>query len=92
MFFFFQGFGAIHYCVLHGNIEGVTELIKRGADINLRDRRSGRTALFHAIELNNMELAQLLLDNDAEASIPSFSGATIMSIVDEGKLSIPAPK
>lgn len=81
----FAGFAALHYCALHGNIEGVSTLLEAGADVNIRDNRSGRTPFFHALEQNYVSAAQKLLEYGAIANIPNFSGQSILSLVDEAK-------
>nr|XP_034190339.1 GATA zinc finger domain-containing protein 7-like [Osmia lignaria] len=85
------GFAALHYCAFNGNLEGVTALIEAGADVNLKDNRSGRTPFFHALENNYVWIAQKLLVNGAIANLPNFSGQTVLSLIDETKsLSIKA--
>ncbi|XP_043289518.1 uncharacterized protein [Venturia canescens] len=80
-----EGFAALHYCAQNGNEEGVKALIRASADINLPDRRSGRTALFHAIENDYTDLGQILLENGAEANKPNYGGQTIFHIIEENK-------
>lgn len=88
---YFKGFAALHYCALNGNLEGVTALVEAGADVNLKDNRSGRTPFFHALENNYVWIAQKLLVNGAIANLPNFSGQTVLSLIDETKsLSIKA--
>ena len=85
------GFAALHYCAFNGNLEGVTALIEAGADVNLKDNRSGRTPFFHALENNYVWIAQKLLVNGAIANLPNFSGQTVLSLIDDTKsLSIKA--
>lgn len=80
-----SGTGALHYCALNGNLEGVLALIEAGADVNLRDNRSGRTPFFHALENNHTLIAHKLLEKGAIADLSNFSGQSILSIVDESK-------
>ncbi|XP_012153578.2 uncharacterized protein LOC100878432 [Megachile rotundata] len=85
------GFAALHYCALSGNLEGVSALIEAGANVNLKDSRSGRTPFFHALENNHVQVAQKLLVNGAVANLPNFSGQTVLALIDETKsLSIKA--
>ncbi|KOC61619.1 DNA-binding protein Ets97D [Habropoda laboriosa] len=79
------GFAPLHYCTLKCNTNGVKALIKAGADVNLRDNRSGRTPLFHALENNYTEIAQILLQNDAIANLLNYSGQSVLSLVDMTK-------
>ncbi len=50
-------------------------LIKAGADVNHRNKQ-GRSALFYAVETNNLALTKLLLDNKADANIKTIDGLT----------------
>ncbi|XP_058797110.1 uncharacterized protein LOC131667609 [Phymastichus coffea] len=88
-----EGFAAIHYCAQSGYLEGVTELIKHGADVNVQDERSGRTALFYAVDTKSTEvlrevyneIAQKLVDNGAFSNIPTYSKHSVLSIIDDVK-------
>ena len=79
------GLAPLHYCVLHGNLEGASALVEAGADVNLRDNRSGRTAFFHALEHNRIAIAQKLLEYGAIANLPNFTGQTVLCLVDDSK-------
>ncbi|XP_043259176.1 uncharacterized protein LOC122401240 [Colletes gigas] len=79
------GFAPLHYCVLYGNLEGVNALIKAGAEINLKDNRSGRTPFFHALEHHRVSIAQKLLEYGAIANIPNYSGQSVLSLIDDAK-------
>ncbi|CAK9818243.1 B-cell lymphoma 3 protein homolog [Anthophora quadrimaculata] len=75
------GFAPLHYCTLKGNIDGVKALIKAGADVNLRDNRSGRTSLFHAIENNYIEIVHILVQNNAIVDLLNYSGQSALNLV-----------
>ncbi|CAD1477449.1 unnamed protein product [Heterotrigona itama] len=77
------GLAPLHYCALNGFLDGVIALIKVGADINLKDYRSGRTPFFHALENNYVLVAQKLLECGAIANLPNFSGQSVLSLIDE---------
>ncbi|XP_017892979.2 uncharacterized protein LOC108632736 [Ceratina calcarata] len=79
------GFAPLHYCAMHGNMNGLTSLISKGVDVNVRDHRSGRTPFFHAVENNHMKIAQKLIQSGGIADIPNFSGQSVMSLVCEAK-------
>ncbi|XP_076683683.1 uncharacterized protein LOC143376834 [Andrena cerasifolii] len=79
------GLAPLHYCVLHGNLEGASALVEAGADVNLRDNRSGRTAFFHALEHNRITIAQKLLEYGAIANLPNFTGQSVLCLVDDSK-------
>jgi hypothetical protein len=51
--------------------------------ILLKDAKSGRTPLFHAVEANNCNLVQLLLACDASPYEPNFSGHTPLAAASE---------
>lgn len=53
-------------------------LLKNGADPNLRDEKSGRTALFHAVEVNSNFVINLLLKYRADPRIRNFFGLTVL--------------
>lgn len=49
-------------------------LLKHGADPNLRDEKSGRTALFHAVENDCDYIINLLLKYKADPKLNNFLG------------------
>lgn len=77
------GFAPLHYCALYGNLEGVKALLDGGADVNLKDSRSGRTAFFHALENNHLNVTQTLLRHGAVANITNFAGQSVLSIMGD---------
>ncbi|XP_023288223.1 uncharacterized protein LOC105694743 isoform X1 [Orussus abietinus] len=79
------GFAAIHYCTQNNNVEGITALVEAGADVNIRDRKSGRTSLFHAMEHQNVEAAKVLLSLGAISNVVNFSGQTALSLLENFK-------
>ncbi|KAK1116445.1 hypothetical protein K0M31_019034 [Melipona bicolor] len=78
-----SGLAPLHYCALNGFLNGVIALVEVGADINLKDHRSGRTPFFHALENNYILVAQKLLECGAIANLPNFSGQSVLSLIDE---------
>ncbi|KAF3424674.1 hypothetical protein E2986_04005 [Frieseomelitta varia] len=78
-----SGLAPLHYCALNGFLDGVIALVEVGADINLKDHRSGRTPFFHALENNYTLVAQKLLECGAIANLPNFSGQSVLSLIDE---------
>lgn len=56
--------------------------MKAGADVNLRDNKSGRTALFHALENDFNDIAQRLVHGGANASVVNFSGQNVLPLID----------
>jgi len=51
-----------------GNTDKVIELLEKGANINFQERK-GDTALHHSIINDDIQMAQLLLDNGADPNI-----------------------
>jgi len=65
----------IHEVVRKGTIEEVQALLKKGIDINLKDRE-GATALHHAAQASKADIITFLLNNGADPSIKKTSGET----------------
>lgn len=51
--FNFEGLTPLMVAILNEKLEDIQALLKYGADPNIQDQKSGRTSLFHAIEMNN---------------------------------------
>jgi hypothetical protein len=64
------------------NLEQVQELLP-GMDVNLRDKRSGTTALEHAVRNGNREMAQLLLSAGADVNARNTGGQTVLMMLGE---------
>lgn len=58
----------------------VKAIIKRGANLNLRDN-DGRTALYIAIMTKRIEIAKILILNGADINIPDKNGKTILRYI-----------
>jgi len=67
-------------------LQGIKALLSAGATIDLQDMKSGRTALFHAMDNCHTLVAQVLLQAGAAANIPNFAGQTPL-VVNELKSS-----
>lgn len=63
-------------------LETLTSLMA-GMDVNLRDRRSGTTALEHAVKNANREMVQLLLFAGAAVNAKNEAGQTVLMMLDE---------
>ena len=63
------------------NLEALTALIA-GIDVNRRDKRSGTTALEHAVRNANREMVQLLLSFGANVNGKNGSGETVLMMLD----------
>jgi len=64
------------------NLEALTALIA-GMDVNLRDKRSGTTALEHAVINANREMVQLLLSSGATVNGKNGAGETVLMMLDD---------
>lgn len=65
----------------------ITEVLKRGADINAADPR-GFTAVMFAANLGLVENVKLLLANGADATLKSKDGETALSLVERPDSSV----
>jgi carboxypeptidase family protein/ankyrin repeat protein len=63
------------------NMELLSSLIS-GKDVNLRDLRSGTTALEHAVQNANREMVQTLLDAGANVNAANAAGETALMMLD----------
>ena len=72
-----KSFASYYYSKVHYNYFNtiVTELIKKGAEINAKDR-FGRTALLHAIDNDQLDLVKTLLENKADPNHKDNAGQT----------------
>ena len=58
----FLGFSALHLSVIRGSLNPVKMLVQEGnCNINQPDGRSGRTALHHAVNAENLAVSGFLL-------------------------------
>jgi len=64
------------------NLETLTSMIA-GLDVNLRDKRSGTTALEHAVKNGNREMVQLLLSHGAAVNAKDESGDTVLMMLND---------
>ncbi|EZA58638.1 B-cell lymphoma 3 protein-like protein [Ooceraea biroi] len=78
-----EGFAALHYCSMHNNLQGAKALLSAGVTIDLKDMKSGRTALFHAVDNSHISVAQALLQAGAIANVPNFAGQTPLLVTEK---------
>jgi hypothetical protein len=64
------------------DLQQVQELLP-GRNVNLRDQRSGTTALEHAVRNGNREMTQLLLSAGADVNIRNPGGQTVLMMLGE---------
>lgn len=75
------GLCPLHVAVLSNHLPSVRTLLQCGADVELRERTSGRTALHLATEADNVSLAGcLLLEGNADVDSCTFDGSTPLHI------------
>ncbi|XP_046853942.1 B-cell lymphoma 3 protein-like isoform X2 [Xenia sp. Carnegie-2017] len=74
----FEGLAPIHLASLTGSCEVVQSLLEMGADIDLKDSKSGRTALHHAVEAHNPIVTRFLLEKNADVDAQTFAGNTAL--------------
>ncbi|MEM5565097.1 ankyrin repeat domain-containing protein [Psychroserpens sp. AS72] len=68
----------IHGAVLTGNLEAVKQHIEAGTDINQKEAMSGSTPLMSAATFNKPEIANLLINANADLSITNNDGGTAL--------------
>jgi len=73
-----KSFASYYYSNVHYNYFHtiVKELIKKGAKINAKDDRFGRTALLYAIDNDQLDLVNTLLENKADPNHKDNAGQT----------------
>lgn len=71
-----EGLTPLMMCCCNDLVQCADLLLKYDADVNVRDRKSGRTALFHAAENYNFKMVQLLLNYNADTKIKNFFGTS----------------
>ncbi|KRT85283.1 Ankyrin repeat-containing protein [Oryctes borbonicus] len=81
--FNYEGFTPLLLATIEDKLDMVKTFLEFGADPNIRDQKSGRTPLFHAVENNNMIMVQLLLHHRADKKIKNFSGTSTHDAVFE---------
>ncbi|XP_031566534.1 B-cell lymphoma 3 protein-like [Actinia tenebrosa] len=72
----FEGLSPLHLATICGNRDLIGMVISMGADINIKDASSGRTALHHAVESGRYHVVEYFLSRGASANVPTFSGNT----------------
>ena len=65
---------------VHGDTDTVEELLGKGADVNGKDKRFGRTALMSAMYRGHTHIVELLLDNGANVHAKDDDGTTALCL------------
>ncbi|KAM9196888.1 NF-kappa-B inhibitor epsilon isoform 1-T1 [Mergus octosetaceus] len=71
-----QGLACLHISTLKGNIEMMSLLLQRGANIDVQEGTSGKTPLHLAVECCNRRVVQFLLHNGAYVDAQMYNGCT----------------
>jgi ankyrin repeat protein len=72
--------------VREGHTDIVKRLIKKGADINVRDSLYGYTPLMWAISEGHEKIAALLIENAAYVSVENYDGKTALDLARESNM------
>ncbi|XP_078577354.1 nuclear factor NF-kappa-B p105 subunit-like [Branchiostoma floridae x Branchiostoma japonicum] len=71
----FEGFTPVHLAVMASNLGALKELVMAKVDVNVPDGKSGRTALHHAVENENLAITgYLILEAGADVDAQNFDG------------------
>ncbi|XP_044260715.1 nuclear factor NF-kappa-B p105 subunit-like [Tribolium madens] len=72
----YEGFTPLILACLAQSYQSAELLLLHGADPNIKDMKSGRTALFHAAECHDVDLVELLIRHRADTKIRNFFGTS----------------
>lgn len=75
-----EGYAPIHVAVRRLKLSLIEMLLEAGALIDLLDTEKKRNALMHAIEMNDFETIQLLVERGSNTNIEDESGETSLSL------------
>ncbi|KAJ8270030.1 hypothetical protein GJAV_G00109540 [Gymnothorax javanicus] len=70
----YSGLNCLHLACIHGYLSLVESLLSLGADIEAQEQCNGRTALHLAVDLQNLELVQLLVQKGANVNSLTYGG------------------
>lgn len=71
-----EGVTALHRAAGNGSIETAAALLKRGADVNVRDNNTNATPLYWAAAAGQTDMARFLLERGAELNAQDVDGYT----------------
>ena len=73
----YDGLSCLHLAALNNHVGVMELLLKKGAKVNARDRRSGRSVLHHAVESGNLEMVEFLLkQRKIDINCVTYGGST----------------
>uniref|UniRef100_H2ZJL2 Uncharacterized protein n=1 Tax=Ciona savignyi TaxID=51511 RepID=H2ZJL2_CIOSA len=75
-----EGLTAVHIAVRNNSIDVLQELLHYGANIDVKDNKSGRSPLIYAIETDNFTIVEILLEKGASVCEQTYSGDTALHI------------
>ncbi|KAK3787613.1 hypothetical protein RRG08_034316 [Elysia crispata] len=77
----YDGYSPVHLVAQSGNVDMLRTLIYAQADVNLPDGKSGKTALHHAVDNNDLPVAGFLLtEAHTDVNARCFDGNTALHI------------
>ncbi|CAG5129174.1 unnamed protein product, partial [Candidula unifasciata] len=77
----YDGYSPVHLAALTGNVEMLRTLVFGQADVELPDGKSGKTALHHAVDNDDLPVAgYLLMEAGADVNARCFDGNTALHI------------
>ncbi|XP_034756836.1 NF-kappa-B inhibitor epsilon [Etheostoma cragini] len=71
-----RGLACLHLAALNRQYQIMKLLVKKGADLNIQEGTSGKTALHLAVELHDVASVKLLLSRGANVDAAMFNGCT----------------
>lgn len=80
-----EGYSPLHLAAMHGKKKQVEELIALEANVDCCDSKSGRTALYHAIENNYVDIVNILNNHNADPHIRNYSGTSIIDALADAE-------
>lgn len=71
-----KGLACLHLAALNRQHQIISDLAKKGADLNIQEGTSGKTPLHLAVELRDSTSVKLLLSRGADVDAAMFNGCT----------------
>ncbi len=70
------GLAALHVAVQNTDLRAAALLVEHGANVNLKDGKTGRSPLYLAVEQNDMDMVKYLLQANASIAIATYARTT----------------